>query len=272
MKKYLLFATLLFVIVSGYSFAESTSTVTTTTGQTAMLGVRLAPVPDALRDQLGNLIPGDQGVLVMDVSPTSPAEKAGIKRNDVILTYADQKLFSAGQLVALVRSDKPGNSEKLKLLRSGEVQTAEVKLGSKSLALQDDDRSMTPWGMPPMPNNSFGIDRPQRPLAWDSFESIQVQTLPDGRYRAEVQYKNDSDQSKSFVFEGKRDEIVDQIQQQKEIPQDKKRALLQALNMSSADDFRDRLFNDPFFQRHFGDDDFFRDFPGMRMPHWWYRH
>jgi hypothetical protein len=103
--------------------------------------------------------------------------------------------------------------------------------------------------------------------SWNSFESVQVRTLEDGRYHAEVSYKDEKDNMKRFTFEGKQEEIIQQINQQKDLPQEKKQALLNALNMKPDDlfnthpffnspmlfppMFRGNPFNDPFFQQGF---------------------
>ncbi|MGD2119616.1 MAG: PDZ domain-containing protein [Chromatiales bacterium] len=261
------------LLLALFSSVQAASTTDIKAPPAAMLGVQLADVPDALRSHLGDALPVDQGVLVVDVLPDGPADKAGIQQHDVILAYADQKLFAVRQLVALVRDDKPGQQVQLQLLRVGKSQQVAVELGESRMKhwRRQDQPYRHHRSLPVMPFGQSGPDTPQVPMAWDEFESIQVQTLPDGRYRAEVKYKNESDESKSLLFEGKREEIIEQIKQQKDIPEDKKQALLQTLNMDSMDSLRDRMFNDPFFQRYFDGDAFFRDFPDMRMPYWRHR-
>ncbi|MGD8935964.1 MAG: PDZ domain-containing protein, partial [Thiogranum sp.] len=83
------------------------------------LGVSIDRLPDALRAQLANAIPTQQGVLVTQVVPGSPAEKAGIEPFDILLRYNDQELFSPEQLTKLVGSDTGGKPVKLTIVRAG---------------------------------------------------------------------------------------------------------------------------------------------------------
>ncbi|MEB4592995.1 hypothetical protein VSS37_18590 [Candidatus Thiothrix sp. Deng01] len=77
------------------------------------------------------------------------------------------------------------------------------------------------------------------PMAWSSqSEGMQVYTLPDGRYHAEINYQDSggdgSSDSQSFSFEGSPAEIRAQIQASNALPKEKKQALLQSLNMQGA--------------------------------------
>jgi putative serine protease PepD len=68
------------------------------TGQAnqAVLGVRPAPAPD--------------GVTVSEVTPGSPAEKAGLKAGDVITKVNDRPVTEPVELVAAIRSHAPGEA------------------------------------------------------------------------------------------------------------------------------------------------------------------
>ena len=57
----------------------------------ARIGIALAPLTPALARQLG-LDEGTKGVLVGDVVPGSPADKAGLKQGDVITGFAGEKV------------------------------------------------------------------------------------------------------------------------------------------------------------------------------------
>ena len=72
--------------------------------------------------------------MVRRVETGSPAEKAGIKPYDILLSYDDQKLFSPEQLTGLVRSDKPGRVVKVRLLRRGQIHELSVALGGRELS------------------------------------------------------------------------------------------------------------------------------------------
>jgi len=247
--------------------------------ETAWLGVVLANVPDVLFTQLEQVIPPGQGVLVEEVVPDSPATLAGIQVNDVLLAYDDQKLFSPRQLAGLIRADRPGRTVAIQAIQHGQKKMLNVTLGKQELAASlpgyqphgrympmMPHRHMPKW--PPFPPPGSGSGQPQ---LWDQFESVDVHTLPDGRYHAAISYKDDKKGDMKFTFEGTQDEIRDEIRNNTTLPDDKKQALLQALNLNP-DGFFDmpmlgnNPLNAPFFHGYPFEDDFFRDFPRLHMP------
>ena len=92
------------------------------------LGVAPEEVSEELRAQLP-LEPGS-GLVVRSVLPDSPADKAGLQKNDVLTKIDDQLLTNPGQLRALVGGKKDGDTVKLTLFRSGRQETLDVKLGT----------------------------------------------------------------------------------------------------------------------------------------------
>jgi len=71
----------------------------------------------------------DKGAYVNQVMPNSPAEKAGIKAEDVIVQYGDNKIGDEEELVQAVEQTKPGVQVPVTLIRNGERVTVEVKIG-----------------------------------------------------------------------------------------------------------------------------------------------
>ncbi len=89
------------------------------------IGILGGPVTDALRAQID--IPADQGVLVRQVVPKSPAEKAGLQVFDILLKANDTALSDIGDLSELVRSQgDAGGSISLDVLRRGQHQTISI--------------------------------------------------------------------------------------------------------------------------------------------------
>ncbi len=93
----------------------------------AYLGVLFGPVSEALYDQLPQL-PRGQGVLVTQVLADSPAEKAGLRRNDILLQYNDKKIHNCDDLVHFLQGDAPEHGVKLTLLRGGKELSADAVL------------------------------------------------------------------------------------------------------------------------------------------------
>src|SRR3989442_2716082 len=90
------------------------------------LGVGVDEASEALADQLG-LDPG-VGLVVTHVSADSPAAKAGLKKNDVLIDLEGQSLVHPAQLRKLVQARKPGDKVKLVFYRGGKKQTESATL------------------------------------------------------------------------------------------------------------------------------------------------
>lgn len=265
--------------------ADNVTSAQEAQAQKTWLGVSLAPVPQAVSKQLSDLIPENQGVMIQSVSPDSPAEKAGLQPYDILLSLNDQKLYSVEQLAGLVASNKADEEVTLKLVRNGKSEEKQVKLGVRSVNLSP-MKSAPAYGF----NHNFGQGfnqpflshpfttpvfpqgiAPMQPSGkgkvnvMQQFESISINKTGDGKVRAAVTIDNNGDK-KEFTFEGKYDEVRKQIQETKELPEDKKNSLLNALknnpNQLIPDDFfkgfgqmpafpsfNHGFFNDPFFNR-----------------------
>ncbi|MGE5508766.1 MAG: trypsin-like peptidase domain-containing protein [Chitinophagales bacterium] len=71
------------------------------------------------------------GVLVMDVVPGSPAEKAGLQRYDVVLEINRDKVNSADQFVNAIRKLKIGSTAALLVLRDGSTRLVTARIGEQ---------------------------------------------------------------------------------------------------------------------------------------------
>ncbi len=111
------------------------------------LGVSLAPVPLALSTQLA--LPNKQGVMVESVVLGSPAEKSGLTRFDIVLSFNNQKLFSPQQLAQLVSAAKPDDEVTLSIIRAGVKQDIKVKLGRNVAAQRMPQHFQNNFGMQP---------------------------------------------------------------------------------------------------------------------------
>ncbi len=92
------------------------------------LGVGIQNVTPEIAQSLG--IKDAKGALVGEVTADSPASKAGLKTQDVILSYdgrADQQMHDLTRAVA---DTKAGATKNLKILRNGREQTVAVKIAA----------------------------------------------------------------------------------------------------------------------------------------------
>lgn len=98
------------------------------------LGIRYVQITKSLREK--NNLKVDYGVLVsrgetaedLAVIPGSPADKAGIVENDIILEIDGVKLDEKKSLANIIRQKSIGETVKLKILHKGKEKIVEVKL------------------------------------------------------------------------------------------------------------------------------------------------
>ena len=104
------------------------------------LGVRYIMLNKAIQKEfamrLNVRLPVSQGALIIRepgvgdsaVVPSSPAAKAGLIENDIILEFDKVKIDDKHPLQELIHKHKPGDIIKIKVLRGDKVGTTEVKL------------------------------------------------------------------------------------------------------------------------------------------------
>ncbi len=98
------------------------------------LGVRYTPITASLKEK--NKLSVDYGVIVLRgaqpdelaVIPGSPADKAGIVENDILIEVDGVKLDEEHSLSSLIRLKKVGDTISIKLLHKGEEKTLSIKL------------------------------------------------------------------------------------------------------------------------------------------------
>jgi serine protease Do len=91
------------------------------------MGVYIQSLTPELAKQFGLSQGG--GVLVGDVTPDTPASRAGLKKGDVILELNGQPVTDHNQLSLRVSQTDPGATVRLKIWRDGKTQDVNVTLG-----------------------------------------------------------------------------------------------------------------------------------------------
>jgi len=93
----------------------------------------LALVPQDIDEDLAKALnlPTTEGTLVADVTPGGPADKAGIKRGDVILDVNGRAVEDSTALRTMVAQAAPGSSIKIGLLRDGKKMPLTAVLGER---------------------------------------------------------------------------------------------------------------------------------------------
>jgi serine protease Do len=94
--------------------------------QRAYLGVMIQPVNGTLAQVLK--LPPGQGAIVAELKPNSPAAKAGLQSQDVILDFNGQKVTGPKDLQGIVEQTEVGKTYNMTILRDGKEMTLPVTL------------------------------------------------------------------------------------------------------------------------------------------------
>jgi serine protease Do len=98
------------------------------------LGVSIQKITPDLASQFD--LKGENGAIVSDVVENSPADKAGMKRGDVIEEYDGRKTDDPNQLRNMVASSVPGEEHSVTVLRDGKELTLKVTIGELPADIQ----------------------------------------------------------------------------------------------------------------------------------------
>jgi len=91
------------------------------------IGVQIQPVTNEIADSLG--LKNVRGALVAEPQSNSPAQKAGIKAGDVIVSVNGETVTDARNLAKRISAMAPGTSVKLGIIRSGREDALTLTLG-----------------------------------------------------------------------------------------------------------------------------------------------
>ena len=92
------------------------------------LGVQIQPLSEDMARTYK--MKDAKGALVSDVTSDSPAEKAGVKADDVVVGVDGRAIEDNGDLSRYIASKTPGTTVQLRVLRGGAEQTIAVTLGT----------------------------------------------------------------------------------------------------------------------------------------------
>ena len=93
------------------------------------LGVVIQDMDEDLAKSFG--LEKAEGVLIAEVSPDSPAGRAGLKQGDIILEMDGRKVPDVGELRNRVALTPPGTKVEFLVLREGKKKRIRVKIGEK---------------------------------------------------------------------------------------------------------------------------------------------
>jgi serine protease Do len=120
----------------GIGFAIPINFVTTVANQLiqqgsvvrGQIGAVLQPLTREVAQKM-QLERGQNGILVTEIQPNSPAAKAGLQVDDLIIGYAGRPVFDVGEFRNRVAASAPGSRQQLAVLRLGKRESLQVDIG-----------------------------------------------------------------------------------------------------------------------------------------------
>jgi serine protease Do len=111
------------------------------------LGVSIQPLTPDLARSFG--VDKGHGALVGDVVAQGPADKAGIKRGDVIVSYDGKKIDESRSLPGLVAATPVGKTVPIEVLRDGKMKTINVAISklNDATATLNTKQEKSEWGL-----------------------------------------------------------------------------------------------------------------------------
>ncbi len=90
------------------------------------LGVHVQQITPEIEQSLN--LPNDNGALISDIAPSSPAEKGGLKRGDVIVAVNNMQIMDEDDLPKYVANLAPGTKADFKIIRDSKTRNFGIKL------------------------------------------------------------------------------------------------------------------------------------------------
>jgi len=141
-----------------------------------MLGVSIQPVDADLAASMD--LPAAQGAIVTNVQAAGPAEKAGIKRGDVIVGINSHAIADSNTLRNLVASIPPGTNVKVSALRDGKEQNFQVALAELPERKLEDTDEQTEGDASLGRTGKFGVNL--QPLTADAASRFGLEVNDQG--------------------------------------------------------------------------------------------
>jgi C-terminal processing protease CtpA/Prc len=157
--------------IAGRAGAQSTSS------ERPWLGVSTQEITTDLREGLDYR---GSGVLVTRVVADSPADRAGLEKGDVLVSFNSRTIDTPSELVEVVRAGRIGQSVSLSIIRDGQRRSLTARLATRS---DSDDEAFDAPAPPAAPRAPRAPRAPKAPRArmfdWngDSFEFPDMKGL-----------------------------------------------------------------------------------------------
>jgi serine protease Do len=140
------------------------------------LGVQVQPVDEVMAKSLG--LPEAKGALVSNVTPDTPASKAGLKEGDLIVSINGAQVEDQRDLTRKIGGLTVGKPARLDYLRDGRRQTTSVVLAERpttqQLAGLDRSGRMPPRDAPTQPQKATALGMELRAITAQDRERLDM--------------------------------------------------------------------------------------------------
>jgi membrane-associated protease RseP (regulator of RpoE activity) len=177
-------ASLLVLVTTPALAAPASGGSSSSTAGKGWLGVSTQPTDADLKKGLDLT---QDGLLVNQVTRESPADRAGLRKGDVILSYNSRSVTTPEQLRDLVRNTAPGRSVALGLWRDGARKSVEVKVGDVS---DNGDEDSFDAPVPPTPPDAPSPPSPRSSTRIERNDDGDVRMWVDGRELTDDEIKD----------------------------------------------------------------------------------
>lgn len=146
-----------FMVPSSYAQNRIMRIITAENGSGAFLGIRMDDVTEA--NMADYKLDSVTGVIVREVVADSPAEKAGVQADDVLIEFDGIKVRSSMQLSRLVRETPAGRKVDLVISRAGKRKNISAQLEDRQ-PRRAENQMTVPAPFPGFNGDSFRFPEP----------------------------------------------------------------------------------------------------------------
>jgi serine protease Do len=154
------------------------------------IGIQFQP---NLSSAVGRVYGFKSGVMISQVRPKGPADEAGLKPNDIIVSVDGKVIKDGDELVNIIAEKRPGTNVKLGYVRNGKTDYATVTIQDRAKIFTDQDAAAAPSennapNVPDAGQTKLGItvaDIPQQ-FASKGIHGVIVENVKPGSFADEI--------------------------------------------------------------------------------------
>jgi serine protease DegQ len=99
------------------------------------IGVEVQDISPELAESFR--LPTTNGTLIAGVQPGGPADRAGIRRGDILVAVESKEFTDSTEMLNLIAALKPGDQATLKILRDHQARQVKIQVGTRPRPAQN---------------------------------------------------------------------------------------------------------------------------------------